>query len=852
MVIHFPSLLRQRQYLLIWLVAVTFVIVASLASAQEFPTVPTAEIPIEVASPSPTLVPSPGPVVVPSPSNSPGPQVRVRTIEHSDSPASDLPETSVEETAVPDVVPAFMPPTLTPPTDPAVNSQEWTSVKIIDPLVRAQEVRATRQVSALDRFGAAFFVRSRDDFTSYTDAVVPGDYLLAAGDELLVTTFNVHGGESLIQLTLDQNGEVVLPGAGPIHLAGLTQKQAQVALEQQLRARLPNMRVKLGMTYVRKIRIFLLGDIKQPGGLLVNPGSTFMDAMLLGGGPNDAGSYRKVQLQRNGRVVATFDLYEFLLSGKTQSPRLVEGDRIFVPVAGPQVAITGPVYRPAIFELKGETTLAQLIKLAGGVRPDAYSQVVQVERVVNNTNRAIYDIALSQAPRFRLKAGDFYLVKEVLDDLSNGVYLDGAVKAPGWYSLGGRTTVRELLARAQGMKDGAFPGHAEIYRIERPDRPIKVIGFELDLALRGDPRYDLALMPNDRVIVYDTNTASYNRERVRIQGEVTRPGEYTRYDGMKVRDLIYQAGGLTPEASGQAEIARRTPVGLQTVQLDLERVLLSPDSADNVTLGDLDVLMVRKSLRSRLWPAYVSLGGEVRKPGVYAVDPHTDTLKTVIDRAGGLTEKAYLPGAVFVRNKAELVLPEREKLSELIFVNAEIIARQISAVEAEAANATAASLRMSMANASLNEDTLKHIPRVINRILSINRVPVDLETVMATGEGDPGVRDGDILMVPTQPTTVLVAGAVNMPSAFVYKKDLSPESYIATAGGLTKDAEDDYFVMRVNGEMLGSGSVQQLLPGDVILVPPAAIVAEPGAWERFLQVFQVAVAGVALYRLIDR
>jgi protein involved in polysaccharide export with SLBB domain len=846
MLLRFP----ESRVLASLLLSLLLVSLTALVFAQEFPVVPTEEIPVQVS-------PSPSPATLPGPSPSPtSPRVRVNeaippglTPTTPGTPASDAEMTTPQ----PNSIRTFMPPTLAPAPPPESNPETWQKVHTIEALERAQEVRSTRSLSRLDRFGEVFFVRSREDFTSYTDAVIPDDYRLAPGDELLVTTYNVNGGESITQLTMDQNGEVVLPGAGPVSLNGLTQKQAQVALEQQLRARLPNLRVKLGMTHVRKIRIFLIGDMKKPGAFLVNPGSTVMDAMLLGAGPNDAGSYRRVQLQRGGVVVATFDLYDFLLNGKVNSPRVMEGDRIFVPVAGPQVAISGPVYRPAIFELKNEKTLAQLLKLAGGVRPDAYAKVIQLERVVDNNQRSIFDIPLDQAPRFRIRAGDFFLVQEVLDDLSNGVYLDGAVRRPGWYSLGGRLKVSDLLRKAQGMKEGAFPGHAEIYRIDSPDKPIRVIGFELDLALRGDPRFDLALQPKDRVVVYDTNTATYNRERVRIQGEVSRPGEYTRFAEMRVRDLLYQAGGLTPEASGQAEIARRTPVGIQIIPIDLDRVLLSPDVPDNVALGDLDVLLVRKSLRSRLWPGSITLGGEVVRPGVYAVDPQKDTLRSVIERAGGLTDQAYAPGAVFVRNKTELVLPEREKLTELIFVNTEYIARQISAVEAEAANATAASLRMSAANAALTEKGLDFIPRIINRIIASNRIPLDLEAIMASGASDPGVRDGDILLVPSAPTTVLVAGAVNMPAAFVFKPGLRPRDYIATAGGRSKDAEEDEtFIMRVNGDMLNAEHVDQLLPGDVILVPPAAIVAEPGAWERFLQVFQVAVGGIALYRLIDR
>lgn len=793
---------------------------------------PPAYPPLASPSPlaSPPLVPLPGPTRTPTLRPSP-----------TDTPTWDPNQ-------------PYMPPTVTMPAptgDPT--APDWHDVKVIDPLRRAEGLRSTMRPRDLTRFGSSFFSQARDELTGDTDSLLKPDYLIHPGDQLTATAYNIKGGETTSQLQVDSNGRVLVPGVGEFLVGGMTSAQAQAGLENLIRRQLPNMRVRLDITYARKIRVFLLGSVAHPGGYLVNPDSTVIDALLAGGGPNQNGTYRSIQLQRYGRVIQTFDLYQLLISGKTQSPRLIEGDRVFVPAAGPQVSIAGPVNRPAIFELKGETTLAQLIKLAGGVRPEAYGGLVQLERISDNMERVIYDIPLKQAPRTRLKAGDYFLVREVLDELANGVYVDGAVQRPGWYSLRGAQRVSQLLAQAQGMKDGAFPGHAEIYRLDAPDKPIKVIGIELDLALRGDPRYDIPLQKDDRVVVYDQKLATYNRERVRVQGEVTRPGEYTRYDSMKLRDLLYQAGGLTPNASGEAEVARRTPVGLQTLVVNLDQVMMSPDAPDNLALSDLDTVMVRKSLNARLWPAYITLDGEVKKPGVYAVDPTKDTLQSVLARAGGLTENAYPAGAVFVRNKVDIMRPENERLSELIFINTEIIARQIASIQAATNNDAAAALRLSAANAAINEEGLTAIPRVINRILATNRIPLDLADLLASGTGDPGVRDGDILVVPQAPTTVVVAGAVNLPSAVLYRPGTPAVDYIRVAGGRTKDAEEDeFFVMRANGEMLSGRDSDQLAPGDSVLVPPAALIAEPGAWERFLQVFQVAVGGIALWRIISR
>lgn len=748
--------------------------------------------------------------------------------------------------------PELMPPTVVPATP---NQDRATPTRVqAGASQRDRRALSDEQLRGLKRFGESFFAQSKEELTRYAAGDVPSDYRLAPGDEIAVTTYNIKGGESISQQVIDQNGDVVLPGAGPVKIAGLTPSEGQSVLDGRMQAMLPNMRVKIAVGQVRQMRIFLLGDITRPGGLMVNPGSTFLDALLLGGGPNATGSYRKVQLQRGGQIIATFDLYKFLRDGKTSSPKLMEGDRIFVPLVGAQVSIAGAVNRPAIYELNGETTLAQLLRLAGGVLPDADRAGIQLERVTGNATRSLADVALKDAGQTRLKAGDIFWVREVLDDISNGISVEGAVKAPGFYPLTRGMTVRDAIEIAKGLEDGAFAGHAEVYRSDGPDRAPRVIGFDLALAMRGDPRNDVRLQPDDRVLIYDRDTARFASDVVRVEGQVSRPGEYARYEGMRARDLIYQAGGLKPDASVYAEIARQTPDGtLEHLALNVPSLMGSSESPDNLILQDLDLLVIRKSMNTGMWPAFVTLEGEVAHPGVYPIDPRKDTLASVLARAGGLTPQAYPQGAFFVRQKGEIVFPEREEVTELVYLTTEIVARQIAAVEAEADNATAAALRMKLANAALDETSLATVPRVINRILATTRIPIDLAAVASTGTSDPGVRDGDILLVPARPTTVMVAGAVNLPIARVHKPGATAGDYIKGCGGRTKDADmDELFLMRANGEMWRIRDNQAVEAGDVVLVPPAAIVAEPGAWEKFLQVFQVAVGGVSLYRLIDR
>jgi len=762
------------------------------------------------------------------------------------------------------VPPGGTPPTSTPPTNvpPSARDGTWTNVRAIEALERARQSREKGEKQKLPRFGDSFFERSREELSQSTDAVVPDDYQLVSGDQLDVITYNTKGGETMNQLSIDQRGEAYLPGAGPVYLEGLTPSQAESRLTAQLSSKYPNMRTRVSMTRVRKIRVFVIGESRKPGGYLMNPGATVLDALLASGGPSLSGSFRRLELQRAGRIIETFDLYNLLVKGKTGSPRLLEGDRVFIPIVGSQVAVAGEVLRPALYEIRGETTLAQIIKLAGGIRPDAYKLRAQIERAQDNRERRILDVEINNAGRTRIQSGDFITLLPILDDLTNGVYLDGAVKRPGWYSLSRGMRVTDLILAAQGMRDGAFPGHAEVYRFEAPDRPLSIIGFELNLALKGDPKNNFVLAPQDRVVVYDASSAQFNRERVRIQGEISRPGEYPRVAGMKLRDLLYQAGGVTPDASNLVEIVRRDSEGrLKVATVDLAGVLASTTDPGNLLLGDLDSVMVRRELRARQWPATVTLGGEVVRPGVYAIDPTHESLRELINRAGGLTERAYPKAAVLLRRKEEIIRPEHERLTKEVFDLLQDIAKQYAQAEMirQSRNASLGpgQNQIQQQNAvdlsALARGSAVISPRSVERILSSGRIPLNIPLLLRSGKGDPGLRDGDEIHFPVEPNTVIVSGAVVMPTAILYRPGKSPAQFIERAGGLTDDGDEEkILVMRVNGELLRASLVNEVEPGDIVLVPPKAIIAEPPVWERFLTILQTTVNGLALWQLFAR
>lgn len=738
-----------------------------------------------------------------------------------------------------------------PPKSSRGSQGTWKDVKTLDGLEEALQSEVQVKLRSLPRFGEDFFKRSKEELVKSQAGAVPEDYAISTGDELTVTTYNTRGGATVQNVPVSNAGDTYLQGIGPMNVAGMSRGQAEAEIDARYRERFPNMRSRVSFAKIPQINVTVLGEARVPGSYQMNPGSTVLDALLFAKGPSDSGTYRAVQLQRDGKVIAWYDIYNVLVYGKTAATRLRNGDRIFIPLMGDEIAVTGEVKRPGRYELRNETTLKHILNLAGGVVADGFSTVLKVNRVSSNQMRRIVDIGLKEAASFKVQNGDIVTVAPVTDNLKNGVYLSGAVTRPGWYQLVTGMRVSELIRQAEGLARGAYAGHAELFREDSPTEPLRMRGIELDRALQGDPAHDLRLQPQDRLVVYDASDTLFNKERVRIQGEVKDPGEYPRYREMKIRDLLVLAGGTTPEAATRAEVTRPGPDGrLAFIPVNLEGVMESADSPENIELQPLDVVIIRKELRKRRWPASITLAGEFRNPGVYTVDPERETLQSVVERAGGLTPQAYPKAAVFTRPIPEIMRPDRRQLATDVFKNIQDVVRQIAKVE-NARRQKVASSGSSGDLTRLTGETEGELPRVLDKVLSTDRIPINLVGLVKDGFGDPGIKNGDVLYVPQKPEMVIVSGAVLMPSPIVWQPKKSARAYIERTGGFAKDAaEDEVVVMRVNGELVKERKAGDIEPGDLILVPPKALIAYPGAFEQFLNVLQVVSGGFFTWNVV--
>lgn len=734
---------------------------------------------------------------------------------------------------------------------------DW-QVSIRDDVQRTLRETLRRNLNLVLRpFGHELFSRAVEQKPSSLGPVQQvEDYELRPSDRLRLQVYNVKGGESAEALQLDRSGNAFVPGIGLVNMSGLTLNQAQGRVTDSLRKRFPNMRARLFLESAPSLAIYVVGEARRPGRYELPAGATLMDALLVAGGPSDVGSYRAIRVLRGSQVVTVTDLYALLAQGiATDTVRLRGGDRVFIPARGPEVAVDGEVVRPALYELKGERTLAQIVKLAGGIMGEAYAPRLQIERISKHRDRVLLDLEYSAAATTAVQAGDRISVLSVLPDPRNGITLDGQVQRPGVFAYVPGMRVAALIRRAQGMRVGVFAGHAEVYRM-REGKPPEVIGFDLERALQGDEKENVALRPGDKVLVYDTSQVSFKRTRVRINGAVTRPGEYNRYVGMTVRDLIYQAGGLLPEASTEAEVARIDPASgrLSLVPIRLDASLDGADAA--FRLEDMDVLVVRTDIGRTRWPSVVSVRGEVTHPGDYAFDSRHETLRDLVKRAGGLSPDADARAAMLIRFTDGIIDPQRLQLTSEAFDTLQSVARQMAVAEAARLGVTQAQTSGAGGPAGAVVEALKGspraviAPRLISRILSSGRIAIDLPRILATGQGDPGVREGDVLYIPRPSRLVVVSGAVTMPSALPWMAGWRVRDYVARSGDFTPDAlRNGILVMRANGEMSRVNENAAIEEGDLVLVPPKAIIAQPSAWDRFLEGLRILTSGAVLYQL---
>ncbi len=702
---------------------------------------------------------------------------------------------------------------------------------------------------ALKPFGYDLFEGEPSTFAPVSDIQVPIDYVVGPGDTLNVQLYG--NAPATYTLTVGRDGRINFPKLGPIMVSNMSFDRARATIEQRVTQQLIGSRVSVTMGDLRSIRVFVLGDAEKPGSYTVSGLSTMTNALFVSGGVKKIGSLRKIELRRNGRLVTVLDLYDLLLHGNTNADQqLMPGDVIFIPPIGDTVSVYGAVRRPAIYELKSEKSVEQVLDIAGGLLPDADGKQAQLERIQPSRLREMHNIDLTSAAgrTGELANGDKLRVPAIRPTLENSVVLSGYVFRPGSFEYRPGLRLSDILPSFDELRPNADRHYIMVRREIPPEEKVEVISADLERALgaRGSAA-DPELRPRDQIFVFNL---SASRERVvapvirdlelqgtpeqpgqivSVAGKVNAPGRYPLEPGMHVSDLIRAGGSLEDSAyGGEAELTRYeidSGIARQTelITINLAAVRRG-DAAANVQLKPYDVLLIKVTPQWEI-PGNIILAGEVRFPGKYPIH-RGETLSSVLRRAGGFTDLAFVEGSVYIRE--ELKQRERDQIEILANrLQDDLTSLSLSVVSSSTLSGNANGAAGGAQALAIGQQLMTQL----RQLKPVGRLVIDVNRVM---KGQPGVsddvlvRDGDKLLIPKQTQEILILGEVQSPTSHVFEAGLTRDDYLAKSGGITQKADRKrIYVVRANGNVVSgerrgwfrrSQSVE-MRPGDTIVVP---------------------------------
>lgn len=659
-------------------------------------------------------------------------------------------------------------------------------------------------------FGSELFRNNDIRFEPNLNIPTPKNYVIGPGDELLLDLTGDN--EVSYRLPVSAEGNINVNYVGLIPIAGLTVEDAIAKIKNQMGGTYPQLRsgsTRLSLTLgnIRSIKVTLTGFVTRPGTYTLPSLANVFNALYAAGGPSAKGTYRNIQLIRNNQVIETIDTYDFLTKGiQPGNVRLEEGDVIHIPVFNRHVSVEGLVNNPGTFEPLPSESLADVLRFAGEFAPEAYSAKVKVLQITDR-ERSVADIYADDYDTYTPQNGDQYIVEEVLDRYANRVEIEGAVFRPGKYALTEGLTLRQLIQRAEGLKEDAFMARAYINRL-KSDNTQELITVNLNDLMGGNEQANYVLQREDRVIV--SSIFDLREEyTVAISGQVRRPGQFPYVEQMTLGSLIQMSGGLAEAANIEyVDVARRIRVNTNvqdSTTAELVRVEFDSREAalqSGFVLQPFDIVSVHTSTGYEV-QRMVRIEGEVNRPGEYALLKKDETISDLIRRAGGVTEFAYLPGASLQRKASDAMVAQgNTALSSQ--EKRELAAREREQTEIQ---------ELALENTTEGESA---------DLFFSDYVGIKLDKILdGKSKYDIPLEDEDVIIVPRQLRTVMVRGQVLNPNRVVYQKGKSLRYYINQAGGFTARAhKKKTFVQHANGVVEGSAwGHPAVQPGSEIIVP---------------------------------
>ena len=654
-------------------------------------------------------------------------------------------------------------------------------------------------------FGRDIFRTANLTFEPSMNIATPVNYRLGPGDQLQIEVWGAS--ETNITQKVTPDGYISIPNVGPVNVNGLTVQAATNRIKAKLSQIYSGMassnvnlstHVKVSLGQIRTIQVNIMGEVARPGTYALSSFSTVFHALYKAGGMSKMGSLRNIKVVRGGRTVATVDVYDYIINGRSHSDiRLQEGDVILASPYDALVLIKGKVKRPMYYEMKSSESIRTLIGFAGGFSNDAYRGAVTVDR--NNTKeRTVATVDDMNYGVFKVKDGDVVSVGEILDRYDNRIEVKGAVYRPGYYELGKDIqTVKDLIEKADGLLEYAFTNRAVLHR-ENDDKTLEVISLNVKAIIDGTEA-DVTLHKNDVLFI----PSKYDLEQkgtLEIRGEVYNPNVFPYAANTKLEDLIIMAGGLTESASTvRVDVTRRIidrkgtkkqKEIAQTFSFGVKEGFVV-EGEPGFVLEPYDQVFVRRS------PGYaekvnVTVSGEVEFEGDYSLNVRNERLSDVIKKAGGLTDFAYIDGARLERQ----MTPEEYKQAQ------ELMAMVVS-----------------------NNNISGNDSIVVPEVSTTYPVGIDLKEIMANPHSaiDPVLQDGDVIVIPQYMTTVSVSGSVRKPNSVVYDPKMKLKDYISEAGGYAERArKSGTFILYPNGhikELGRNASAKDIIGGSKIIVP---------------------------------
>jgi len=694
-------------------------------------------------------------------------------------------------------------------------------------------------------------------FQSNLNIPTPVGYILGSGDKLFIDVYGQS--EAYYQIEISPEGTIILENFGPIHLSGLTVKNATKRIENRLskvylgiKGDKKNTFVNVSVGKSRTIKVNIVGEVDVPGSYTLSAFNTVYNALYIAGGITENATLRDIKVYRNNKLISKVDIYKYLTEGDASADVALENnDLILVKPYTNRVTLKGAVKTKGRFELLKNESLQDLLNYASGFNEEAYTKTIKVKRV-SEGEHIVADINKDQFEIFTPKSGDVFQVDKVLDRYKNRVIVNGAVYRPGVYAITQGLGVKELLAKCEGLKQDALLTTANIIRTNK-DLSTSYISFNLGYVLSGKDQ-DILLQKEDVVTVLSKNEIKQD-DYVEVAGEVNQPGVYNYSKGMKVSDLILKAKGFSKSASEtRIEISRKLKNNntdnsklSQVIVVDLPKEFDNLENENNITLNPFDHITVRAN-PNFYEQEFVYVDGQVNFPGLYSIKSKNERVSDLLERAGGINEFAYTNGATLLRKTEyfkkeskfdkrvttllalkENLTTDRGSLSEsdsglLKRINSELENLNVLSVEEKKAFNKSANIAISQKNDSLQPYLL---PK--EELFNITEsIAINLSEIIKNKNSisDLLVQSGDTLFVPKKLETVRLRGQLLNTTTLRHQKNKSTKYYINNSGGFKSRADKSKtYVVYPNGQaratkkFLFFNIYPKVVAGSEIIVP---------------------------------